>query len=64
MGFADGSVIILLPVQEPWLRLLGRADPLEEERATHCSVLAWESSRTEKPGGLQSVGSQELDTTE
>ena len=32
--------------------------------ATHSSVLAWRSPRTEEPGGLQSVGSQESDTTE
>ena len=30
--------------------------------ATHCSVLAWEIPWTEEPGGLQSTGSQELDT--
>ena len=29
---------------------------------THSSILAWEIPWTEKPGGLQSVGSQELDT--
>ena len=32
--------------------------------ATHSSTLAWEIPRTEKPGGLQSLGSQESDTTE
>ena len=32
-------------------------DPLEEELATHSSVLAWEILRTEEPGGLQSMGS-------
>ena len=31
---------------------------LEEEMATHCSILAWEIPWTEEPGGLQSVGSQ------
>ena len=31
---------------------------------THSSVLAWEIPRTEEPGGLQSMGSQGLDTTE
>ena len=31
---------------------------------THSSVLAWETPRTEEPGGLQSMGSQGLDTTE
>ena len=32
--------------------------------ATHCSMLAWEISQTEEPGGLQSMGSQESDMTE
>ena len=33
-------------------------DPLEEGMATHSSILAWRISRTEKPGGLQSMESQ------
>ena len=37
---------------------------LEEEAATHSSILAWEIAQTEEPGGLQSMGSQESDTTE
>ena len=37
---------------------LGREDPLEEEMATHPSVLAWEIPWTEEPGGLQSKGLQ------
>ena len=32
--------------------------------ATHSSTLAWRIPWTEKPGGLQSMGSQESDTTE
>ena len=32
--------------------------------ATHSSILAWSIPWTEEPGGLQSVGLQELDTTE
>ena len=42
---------------------LGREDPLEKEIATHPSILAWEMPWTEEPGGLQSMGSQESDTT-
>ena len=42
-----------LPVQS-----LGWEDPLEEEMATHFSVLAWRIPWTEEPGGLQSVGLQ------
>ena len=37
---------------------LGREDPLEEEMATHSSILAWEIPGTEEPGGLQFMGSQ------
>ena len=39
---------------------LGREGPLEEEMATHSSILAWEIPWTEEPGGLQSVGSQRI----
>ena len=42
---------------------LYQEDPLEKETATHSSILAWRMPWTEEPGGLQSVGSQELDTT-
>ena len=42
---------------------LYKEDPLEKETATHSSILAWRMPWTEEPGGLQSVGSQELDTT-
>ena len=42
---------------------LGWEDPLEKETATHSSILAWKISWTEEPGGLQSMGSQESDTT-
>ena len=37
---------------------LGWEEPLEKEMATHSSVLAWRIPWTEKPGGLQSMGSQ------
>ena len=37
---------------------LGWEDPLEEEMATHSSILAWKISWTEQPGGLQSMGLQ------
>ena len=42
----------------------GREDPLEEDKATHSSTLVWRISWTEEPGGLQSMGRTELDTTE
>ena len=47
-------------VQETWVRFLGWEDPLEEEMATHSSVLAWEIPWTGEPGGLQSLGSQRV----
>ena len=43
---------------------LGQEDPLEKEMATHSSILAWRNSWTEKPSGLQSMGSQRADTAE
>ena len=42
---------------------LDREDPLEEGMATHSSILVWRIPWTEEPGGLQSIGSQELDMT-
>ena len=47
-----------MPVQS-----LGGEDLLEEEMATHSSILAWKIPWTENPGGLQSVGLQR-DTAE
>ena len=38
-----------------WVRSLGWEDPLEEEMATHSSILAWRIPGTEEPGGLQSM---------
>ena len=49
--------------RETWVRSLGWKDPLEEEMETHSSILAWETPWTEQPGRLQSIGSQESDTT-
>ena len=52
-----------LPVmQKMQVRSLGQEDPLEKEMATHSSILAWKIPWTEKPGRLQSMGSQESDT--
>ena len=38
-------------MQETWIQYLGQEDPLENEMATHYSILAWRSPRTEEPGG-------------
>ena len=50
-------------MQEMWVRSLGREDPLEKDMATHFSIHVWETPRTEEPGGLQSTGLQESETT-
>ena len=49
---------------ETWVQSLGREDPLKKGMATHSSILAWRIPWTEKPGGLQSTGYKESDTTE
>ena len=46
--------------QETQVRSLGQEDPLEEEMATHSSILTWEIPLTEEPGGLQSIGLQRV----
>ena len=43
---------------------MGQEDPLEKEMATHSSILAWRIAWTEEAGGLQSIGSQESDSTQ
>jgi len=50
-------------MQEMQVLTLGWEDPLEKEMATHSRIPAWEIPWTEKSGGLQSRGSQELDIT-
>ena len=37
---------------------MGREESLEKEIATRSSILAWEIPQAEKPGGLESLGSQ------
>ena len=50
-------------MQETQVQFLGWEDPLEEGMETHSSILAWRIPWAEEPGGLQSMGSQESDTT-
>ena len=50
-------------MQETWIRFLDWEDPLEKEMATLSSILVWRIPWTEEPGGLQSMWSQESDTT-
>ena len=50
----------LPPMWETRVRSLGWEDPLEKEMVTHSSILAWRIPWTEKPGRLQSTGSQRV----
>ena len=50
-------------MQETQIQSLGWEDPLEKERATHFSILAWKIPWTEELGGLQSMGCKELGMT-
>ena len=47
-------------MQETQVQFLGWEDLLEKEMATHSSTLAWRIPWTEKPGRLQSMGSQRV----
>ena len=47
-------------IWETWTRSLGQEDPLEKERATHPSTLAWKIPWTEEPDRLQPMGSQRV----
>ena len=61
VGLTLASLVKNLPaVWETWVQSLGQEDPLEKGKATHCRTLAWRIPRTEKPGGLQSIGSHRV----
>ena len=47
-------------MQETWVQSLGQENPLEDEMATHSSVLPKRIPWSEETGGLQSVGSQRV----
>ena len=47
-------------MQETWVRSLGQEDALEEEMATHSSILAWRIPGMGEPGGLPSLGLQRV----
>ena len=52
-GVPGGSVVkIHLPMQKICVPPLGQEDPLQKEMPTDSSILAWEISWTEEPGGL------------
>ena len=61
-GFPGATAVKNLPAtQEMQVRPLGGEDPPEKEMATHPSILAWEIPWSGDPGGLQSMGLQDLD---
>ena len=63
-GFLGGSVVKNQPAkQETQVQSLGQKDAPEKEMATHSGILVWEIPWIEEPGGLQFIGSQELDMT-
>ena len=50
--------------QEKWFPSPGWEDPLEQEMATHSSILTWKTLWTEELGSLQSMGvAKESDAT-
>ena len=51
-------------MRETWVWSVGQEDPLEKETATHSSILVWSIPWKEEPGGLQSTGHKDSDTTE
>ena len=63
-GFPHGTMVKNLPAtagdEDPQLQSLGQKDPLEEGMETHSSILVWKIPWTEKPGRLQSMGSQRV----
>ena len=65
LGFPGGSMVKESTCQCMRCKIrrfqsLGQEDPLEEEMATHSSVLPWKIPWTEKPGGLQFMGLQRV----
>ena len=60
-GF-PGSSIVKNPSakQETWVQSLDQEDTLEKEMATPSNILTWEIPWTEDPGGLESLGLQNV----
>ena len=58
--FASDGLSIRASASETQLQFLGREDSLEEDVATHSSMLAWKIPWTEEPGGFQSMGSKRV----
>ena len=47
-------------IPEIRVQSLGQEDPLEDEMASHSSILAWRILWTEEPGGLESIRLQRV----
>ena len=64
MGFPSHSAVknlfAMLEIQETQVQSLDQEDPLEEEIATHTSILGKKIPWIEEPGRLQSMGSQRV----
>ena len=65
IGSFSGGTVVKNPAANAraegvWVQSLGQEDPLEEETATHSSILAWKISWTEDPGRLQSMWLQKV----
>ena len=59
--FPVAQVVKNLPaIQETRVQSLGREAPLEKGMAIHSSIVAWRIPWTEKPGGLQFMGSHRV----
>ena len=57
VAFSGGSAVMNLPaMQETWVWSLGWGDPLEEERATHSSILAWKNTMDQRASKDGRVG--------
>ena len=61
LGFPGGSEAKVSAImQETQVQSLCWEDPLENEMATHSSILAWRIPWKEEPGSLQSMGLQRI----
>ena len=59
-GFLVKNLLAMQELQETQVGSMGWEDPVEQEMATHSSILAWRIPWTEEPGGLQSMGLQRV----
>ena len=58
------NLLAVQEMQETWVLSLGQENPLEEEMATHSSILARKIPWTEEPVGYSLWGHKELNMTE